>query len=191
MFSMNSGTIIKPGLLTEFICLCWNIKRGTSVFRSVVFWRAKVSLNPNSDLCFSEHTWAISKSFPSLWVRIKEEGVIGWEECPFSTCPPTFHTKHEQNWNQKGTCDLCRGPHRCSPVSAAAASAWSLLGLDSKWLWKATEGVVLARGHESCHPQLSDSLFKLGTGPIWTENLFSSLFSKGTFLNTSSCAGVN
>lgn len=83
------------------------------------------------------------------------------------------------------------GPHTCSPVSTAATSTLNLGGLDSKWLWKASEGSVLARDHESCHPQLSASLFKLGLCPVWTENQFTSLVSKDTFLYTSSCAGVN
>lgn len=151
-----------------------------------------MSLSPISDLWFSGHTWAMSQSFISLSGFTKEEGKTGQEESPSPTCalqPPAQNISRMKI--RKRSMRTHPGPHTCSSVSTAATSTLNLRGLDSKWLWKATEGSVLVRDHESCHPQLSASLFKLGLCPVWTENQFTSLVSKGTFLYTSSCAGVN
>lgn len=109
-----------------------------------------------------------------LALRAREKGGENWVRQTSFFYLPSNRLHKSRIKSRKGPVRVRPGAHRCSSVSAAAASTLSLLELDSKWLWKATEEFVLARGHESCHPQLSDSLFKLGMSPIWTENLFSS-----------------
>lgn len=197
MFSTNLNTMIKLAFLLFlfcwFICLCWTIKliRGTSVFGSVFF---------KGQWCY----WALSlicgfQSIPDQCPKglslseglQKGRGKLGERNVPSPRAlqPPPQNISRMKI--RKRSVSTHPGPYTCSPVSTAATSILSLLGLVSKWLWKATEGSVLTRGYESFHPQLSNSLFKLGLCPVWTENLFSSLVSKGTFLYTSSCAGVN
>lgn len=155
------------------------------------FLKYKDVTEPNLwSVVFRAYLSNVPKFYLSLRVyKGRGENWVRWKPLP-DLHTPTSSTKHKQKM-RKRSMRMHPGPHTCSPVSTAATSTLSLGGLDSEWLWKATEGSVLARDHESCHPQLSASLFKLGLCPVWTENQFTSLVSKGTFLYTSSCAGVN
>lgn len=174
--SFAFGGTLKKGLLCLVLC----------------FLRGKDVIEPNLWSVFFR-TYLTNVQKVSLSLSAFQRGGENWVRGMSLLYLPS-NLLHKTYAGLKSERDLwaCVEGHKGdSPESTAAASTWSLPGLDSKWLWKATEGLVLARGHESCRPQLSDSLFALGISPIWTENLFSFLISKGTFLNTSSCVGVN
>lgn len=140
-----------------------------------------MSLSPNPDLCFSEHTWAL-RTYKRKKGKFDEMGVHSLSAFNF---PSQSVSRIQIRWGREAF-----RTNRCTPgFAAAACSGGNLLGWDGKWLGKATEGFVLPEATELPSPA---EWFSVHTGHEPNLNRESAFFlvSKSTFLYTSSCAGA-